>query len=39
MAAILPPVCCAVPPVESDYAPVGLLEQIDDLPVYTVGPK
>ncbi|KAK9753440.1 hypothetical protein K7432_017962, partial [Basidiobolus ranarum] len=31
--------CCSLPPVVSNYAPKGTFEQIDDLPVYFVGPK
>lgn len=31
--------CCTLPPVESDYTPQGTIENLGDLPVYTVGPK
>ncbi|ORX94690.1 hypothetical protein K493DRAFT_220849 [Basidiobolus meristosporus CBS 931.73] len=31
--------CCSLRPVTSDYTPKGTIEQIDDLPVYFVGPK
>ncbi|RCI04753.1 hypothetical protein CU098_008397 [Rhizopus stolonifer] len=31
--------CCTLPPVQSDYTPVGAVEKIDDLDVYTIGPK
>ncbi|KAG0163372.1 hypothetical protein DFQ28_003148 [Apophysomyces sp. BC1034] len=32
-------VCCTLKPVESDYAPVGVMEHLGDLPLYVVGPK
>ena len=31
--------CCSIPPVASDYTPVGTIENLGDLPVYTVGPN
>ncbi|ORE08198.1 alpha/beta-hydrolase [Rhizopus microsporus var. microsporus] len=31
--------CCSIPPVVSDYSPVGAMENLGDLPLYTVGPK
>ncbi|KAI9276153.1 Alpha/Beta hydrolase protein [Sporodiniella umbellata] len=31
--------CCSIPAVSSNYAPVGSLEEIGNLSVYTVGPK
>lgn len=31
--------CCKLPPVVSDYVPVGNIEHLGDLPVYTVGPN
>lgn len=31
--------CCSLPPVASNYAPVGEMITIDDLAVYTVGPN
>ncbi|OBZ84836.1 hypothetical protein A0J61_07106 [Choanephora cucurbitarum] len=31
--------CCKLPSVESNYSPVGTIETVDDLKVYTVGPK
>jgi len=35
----LPPVCCSVTAVESDYVPVGVIERVEDLDIYTVSPK
>ncbi|KAF7723846.1 hypothetical protein EC973_001571 [Apophysomyces ossiformis] len=32
-------VCCSLKPVESDYQPIGAMEQLGDLPLYVVGPK
>lgn len=34
-----PKACCTLLPVTSDYAPIGHIEKLDDLSVYTVGPK
>ena len=31
--------CCTIPPFESTYTPIGTIEKIGDLDVYTVGPK
>ncbi|CAM0139611.1 hypothetical protein VKS41_004568 [Umbelopsis sp. WA50703] len=31
--------CCQIPPVVSNYQAVGTVENLGDLPVYTVGPK
>ncbi|OZJ02296.1 hypothetical protein BZG36_05067 [Bifiguratus adelaidae] len=31
--------CCTIPPVKSDYSPKGEIFQIEDMDVYTVGPK
>ncbi|KAG2179991.1 hypothetical protein INT43_003778 [Umbelopsis isabellina] len=31
--------CCQIPPVVSNYQAVGTIENLGDLPVYTVGPK
>ncbi|KAI9491664.1 dienelactone hydrolase [Zychaea mexicana] len=33
--------CCTIPPVDSDYQPVGTVENVGDiqLPTYVVGPK
>ncbi|KAI8146240.1 Alpha/Beta hydrolase protein [Fennellomyces sp. T-0311] len=31
--------CCTIPPFESTYTPVGTVEKVGDLDVYTVGPK
>ncbi|CAO3642742.1 unnamed protein product [Mucor hiemalis] len=31
--------CCTLPPVASDYTPIGSIENLGDLSVYTVGPK
>ncbi|CEG70192.1 hypothetical protein RMATCC62417_06134 [Rhizopus microsporus] len=31
--------CCSIPAVVSDYSPVGSMENLGDLPLYTVGPK
>jgi hypothetical protein len=31
--------CCEVPAVVSNYSPVGTIENLGDLPVYTVGDK
>lgn len=30
--------CCTIAPVESNYIPVGKMEQVGDLPCYVVGP-
>ncbi|RUS21856.1 Alpha/Beta hydrolase protein [Endogone sp. FLAS-F59071] len=35
----LPPTCCSVPSVESDYASIGVTERVEDIDLYTVGPK
>ncbi|KAI8578831.1 hypothetical protein K450DRAFT_244741 [Umbelopsis ramanniana AG] len=31
--------CCQIPPVVSNYQPVGTVDNLGDLPVYTVGNK
>ncbi|KAL0082472.1 dienelactone hydrolase [Phycomyces blakesleeanus] len=31
--------CCTIPPVQSDYQPIGSIETLGDLTVYTVGSK
>lgn len=31
--------CCSLPPVVSDYKYIGDMDKVDDLSVYTVGPK
>jgi hypothetical protein len=31
--------CCEIPPVTSNYQAIGKVENLDDLPVYTVGNK
>ncbi|KAI8881755.1 alpha/beta-hydrolase [Backusella circina FSU 941] len=31
--------CCSIPPVASNYSPVGTIENFGDLPVYSTGPK
>lgn len=31
--------CCEIPPVVSNYEPVGTVQNLGDLPVYTVGNK
>jgi hypothetical protein len=31
--------CCQVPAVVSSYSPVGIMENLGDLPIYAVGDK
>lgn len=31
--------CCTLPPVVSDYKYTGEVEKVDNLSIYTVGPK
>lgn len=31
--------CCSIPAVTSTYEAIGSMENIGDLPMYTVGPK
>ncbi|CAG8665541.1 5253_t:CDS:2 [Ambispora leptoticha] len=35
----VPEACCTVPPVKSNYEPKGEYIQLDDIKVYTIGPK
>jgi len=35
----LPEACCTVPPVSSSYQPVGSIEDVGNMAVYTVGPQ
>jgi hypothetical protein len=34
----LPHACCTLPPVKSDYAPVGSVVEVNGMQVYSVGP-
>ncbi len=34
----MPAACCSLPPVKSDYVPVGKTEKFLDMDVYVVGP-